>query len=199
MVRMIRLGILVSALVAAATLIVSGHAQERRDPTKDQCTCLTLERGQVRAYYAQVDASLCVNREQEGREPYCRVTIHCLNDGVSGPNCNLNPNRIPLDEDDPASDLSERVAELISEHNEQTGSTMPVQPLVDHLNEMRQYVQQCLDAYIRRAPFDYFGTQPFEQLSDLQVACLPSGTSRRLILVDPTQDGDVFIGIQFLE
>ena len=71
-------------------LFVAAQVSEAANSTWGQCSCRAGE-PKSNKYSIVINASLCVSAESQGQKPYCDITINCLDDRRTGPNCKAHP------------------------------------------------------------------------------------------------------------
>ncbi len=78
--------------VIVLAVVSAGRLTQAADPTWGQCSCPVATEPNAPDRYSVIDnASLCVNTEGSAPEPLCTITVHCLDDATSGPNCDQQP------------------------------------------------------------------------------------------------------------
>jgi hypothetical protein len=144
---------LIGRLLALIVLAVVSTADTGKaaDPTWGQCSCPAATDAKAPDRYSVIDnASLCVNTEGTAPEPLCSITVHCLDDATSGPNCGEQP----INQNWPdSSTLSQILPSLTNDHYERRGVRQPfsVSELSRILDENADMLKECWRPFLNYA------------------------------------------------
>lgn len=112
---------LISAVIAALSMLCM--AALAAGPSRDQCSCPVADSDKAAERYSTiVNASLCVSTSGTPPEPRCAVTVHCLDDGRTGPNCGQHPRSLNWPR---SSVLFEILPTLVDAHFKSRGVDLP--------------------------------------------------------------------------
>lgn len=134
-------------LVIALTFFSAGRHADAAEPGWGQCSCpIAVEPKATKRYSVIKNASLCVNTAGSAPEPLCSVTVHCLDDGVSGPNCDEHPKNQTWPDYDA---LFVVLPILTNDHYERRRVDRPfsLDQLNSILEENRETLKTCWDSF----------------------------------------------------